>query len=259
MTFRSVQTTAWYTRIFVLGPETQNCATASFLALGSILVAFRVFRRRPELWGYVWRPMLWSLAILAALLVASFAFLVPWLSGLVAGPAVLAGVASFSIILLVWVFVGGPVFVTVAITASAMMWDSLSREVEASVSGHVANRPPGRVAGFVDTLLRFALAGSMAVVGLVLSFFVPVVVPILIGAFLGLHDFTAPSFGRRGVLIGQQLRLAWRLPGALSFGIACGVIGVVPVLNLLMLPILVAAGTILLNRGVLALPAEVRH
>ena len=71
------------------------------------------------------------------------------------------------------------------------------------------------------------------------------VIPLLVASLLSVLDATAPAFARRGVRLGLQIGRVRRLRGVVSFALVSGLIVLVPVLNVLALPILVAAGTIL--------------
>ncbi|HTQ11030.1 MAG TPA: hypothetical protein VMI31_13225, partial [Fimbriimonadaceae bacterium] len=68
---------------------------------------------------------------------------------------------------------------------------------------------------------------------------------VLFAGFLGLHDYTSAAYLRRGVTFPAQMSPVGKLEGRFSFAIAAGLLTLIPLVNVLMLPCLVAGGTLM--------------
>ncbi len=145
------------------------------------------------------------------------------------------------------IVLGGAIYLALVALIAGFGFDRLSIEVERREFGRSVGEPRGFAAGVGDGLARALLAAVLGLVSLCGSG--TVVIPLLAAAALGLLDFTAPALLRRGVGLGRQFGIARRLPGALPFALISGVVLLIPVVNVLALPILVAAGTILVAEG----------
>lgn len=223
--------------------------------------ALKLFRRRPELWAYVWKPWALAVGIMVAVVGVATLLFMPWIKSMIPYwplPDWLEQGMAFVAFLTLWLLVLGPVYVSLTVTVSSMMWDGLGRHVEELEFGVVANRGPKFWPAMADTAYRIVFAFALMALGFCISWVIPVVVPAFIAAYLGLHDYTGGALGRRGVMFGRQRKLVWNLNGAAGFAITTGIISVVPILNIAAMPILVAAGTLCVNRSLLELPEDVR-
>jgi uncharacterized protein involved in cysteine biosynthesis len=70
----------------------------------------------------------------------------------------------------------------------------------------------------------------------------------VVAGVLGLVEFSAPAYARRGVLYPAQLRVL-RLRAALGFGVCTGLVSLLPLIFVLAMPAMVVGGTILCREG----------
>jgi len=211
-----------------------------------ILRAIRLFSRERGLWKYAVKPLLWgalAYLIVVALSVGLGAKVGETVSGRLGADAQTGGSLGALLGLVVTIVLGGSIYLAMVGLISGFGFDQLSQEVEQRVFGHVVGKSPSFGEGLSDGIGRAILAGVVGLVALCGAG--TVVIPWLAAAFLSLMDFTAPALIRRGVSLGQQFAVARRKPGAMGFAGICGVIILIPVINVLALPILVTAGTIL--------------
>ena len=216
--------------------------------MNQIQRALRLFARERGLWKYALRPVAWAALayLIVVALVAGLGERVgEALAGRFGGPAAAGGLVGAGTGLALSVVFGGAIYLALVGLISGFGFDRLSMEVEEREFGRAAGQPLGFVVGLGDGILRAVLAGFLGLVGLCLA--ATVVGPWLIASALILMDATAPALLRRGVGFGRQFGAARRLPGAASFALLSGLVILVPVLNVLALPILVAAGTILVT------------
>lgn len=217
--------------------------------------------RTPRLWPLCVGPLL--LALLAyALLGMGLGFLVvpplaDWLH-------VQRGSGSWWVMelgfVILWLVLFSFVFVLLAGIFSGLIWDRLSRAVEMVVDGTGAQAPLGSAppadaplgwsAAMGDSFGRLLLNGSLGLLAFLLSFFLGPIPGVLAAALAGLLDYTAPAYLRRGrTLPAQWRRLLGRPDGSvLGFALAAGLLSLVPLVGVLLMPGLVAGGTLLARR-----------
>ena len=205
--------------------------------------AIALFRRERGLWRYALRPMGWAaLAYLAVVLLT--AGVGERIGEALAGRT--GGLFGAAAGLVLTVVLGGAIYLALVALISGFGFDRLSVEVEQRAFGRSVGEPVGFARGLPDGVARFLLATTLGLVGLCLSG--TVVAPWLIASLLVLLDTTAPSLLRRGFGLFRQLGVLRRVPGSLSYALIAGLIVLVPVVNVLALPILVAAGTLLVAK-----------
>lgn len=212
--------------------------------------ALQLFHRHPRLWRYVAGPFVWTLSLFIAILAIGYFLFVP--------PAVHLfqrigfGAASESLgslfYLVVWIFISGIVYLTAVSFMSSLVWDRLSEEVEALLTGTVIRYRHRRTATAADWLKRIAFGLFMALLAFGSSFVLPIVAPLLIAGYVATLDVTASAFSRRGMLFRMQRRRYFRLDSWLSFTLLAGLFTLLPFVNALLIPIMVAAGTVMVNR-----------
>lgn len=216
-----------------------------------VFEALRLIGRNRKLWRYIVQPLLVSAGVFLLVVLAGYFLIVPPLShlltnwGLAPNASSVIGFLAYAV---VWFFVAGIVFIAIASFFSSMLWDKLSKEVEELVVGHAVDHTPPTSVVLTDAFMRLLLTLSMAVVALCANV-VPVVGPALVAGFVGTLDYTANAYIRRNVLLGRQRGLVFRLPGWPGFYVLAGIITLVPVVNLLMLPVMVTAGTIMVAKA----------
>jgi uncharacterized protein involved in cysteine biosynthesis len=194
--------------------------------------------------------MLWSALLYLFLLLVSYWLVVPPLQRLTSGLGL--GNAGNVLVLVAygaaWFFLSGLVFLGIMSLLSSLMWDKLSVEVE-SLLGPVASRKIPLAAVIADSAKRTIFTLFLAVLGLLGGLCIPLLCPILAAAYVGLLDYTAPAFARRGKLLRDQRRDLKKLKNRYDFALVAGLITLVPLLNVIMLPFLVAAGTVMVARS----------
>ncbi len=207
--------------------------------------ALRLFRRERALWGYAVKPLLWGIVAYAfvGLMVGGAAFGIGEAIGSRFGGREWVGFAGLLSAFALWIVFGGAIYLALVALISGFGFDRLSIEVEKREFGRAAGQPLGFPEGIGDGVGRAVLTVALGLIALCGS--PTVVIPFLVAAFLALMDFTAPALLRRGSRLGNQFGAARRIPGALPFALVAGIVVLVPVLNVLALPVLVAAGTIL--------------
>lgn len=224
-----------------LKPVSERNQIVQFISQGIALV----FGNR-RFWPFIWRPMLISAGILLAIIVLGYLLIVPagdrfldsrGLDSWLGGTLIRVGYA------IVWWFLAGVVFAAISGLFSSLLWDKLSLEIEREVN---PNAPlPHLTAGslMTDTVSRgiFAICIFLCTCG---CFWLPPA-GIALAAWLCLYDYTASAFLRRGILFPTQFRRALGVRGSATFALVSGLITVVPLLNVLLLPGLVAGGTLM--------------
>jgi uncharacterized protein involved in cysteine biosynthesis len=213
--------------------------------------AFALFGRHARLWSFVFKPMAWSALLYLLLVFVGYWLVVPPLQRLFEGWGLgsIGTALGFVIYVGAWFFLSGMVFLALVSFLSSLMWDRLSAEVETLVTGTAPSARVPVADQLADSVKRTLLALTLSVAALLSGFCIPLVGPVLAAAYLGLLDFTAPAFVRRGKLLRQQRPELKLLTKRHEFGLVAGLCSIVPFLNVFMLPILVAAGTIMVARS----------
>lgn len=159
----------------------------------------------------------------------------------------------------VWFLLSPLLFTTIVSVFYGILFETLSRAVEETVAPGEAipNHRPGILSQIQDTAGRLAFNGIITLIALALSIFLPLgPVPwVLASGIMGILDFSASAFQRRGLLLGGQFRTLF--PGAkgtLPFIIVAGLFIMLPIIGVFFLPGL-AAGATLLTRRVMSKPA----
>ena len=177
------------------------------------------------------------------MIAGTFLGLFEWVASRTGHSAYAGGVVGFATGFAVAIFCGGGIYLALVAVISGFGFERLSSAVERLAFGTSVGESPSFSAGIVDGLVRGLFAAALGVVALCGS--PTFVVPLLVASLLSVLDATAPALARRGVRLGRQIGRVRRLRGVVSFALVSGLIVLVPVLNVLALPILVAAGTIL--------------
>ena len=240
-------------------------------AVGSLLAALRLLRRRRELWIWCLLPVLVNVAMFTlaiALFLARLDELVALLQGLLgtAEPEVwyewlwvgpLRGIAwALTWILLAILGVATYVLFTLlgGIIAAPFL-EILSRHVERIRTGRVDEQAQGFVPGALRAMreeskrVLFFAAGQLV---FLLLGFLPGLQPLAAAGALGFTvlflplDYTGYVMDRRALSFGERRTWIWRHKGGmLGFGGVAFASFFVPGLNFLCLPWLVTAGTLL--------------
>lgn len=205
-----------------------------------------VFGNR-RFWPFIWRPMAISAAILAAIMLLGYLLIVPWgdrvlaqwgLESWVGGAILRIGYA------ILWWFLAGIVFAAISGLLSSFLWEHLSFEIEKESNPSPPKHRLSKGELVTDMLTRgfFALGIFFFTCG---CFWFPLM-GVLLAAWLCLYDYTAAPYLRRGILFPTQARRAFGVRGSATFAIVSGLLTVIPLVNVLLLPALVAGGTLML-------------
>ncbi len=225
------------------------------------LRALALFSQTPRLWRYVVVPIVVNVVVGAVLYLGLFATLQHQLQvRLEGGPFGAAVAAILGLLLAVLLAVAiGFVLVRFGVVLGAPWYGQLSEDLEGILTGHV-HKPDRLTVGTAAYEIWRALLfeGKKLALALVvwalslLLLLIPVaggilypVVGIILGAIIsGLDFFDGPQERRRYSFRQKLGTIRATLPGSLSFGlVALGLVSI-PLVNLLAIPLCVAAGNL---------------
>ena len=160
---------------------------------------------------------------------------------------------------IVWFLLSPLLFTTIVSVFYGILFEALSRAVEETVApGEVIpNYRPGILEQMRDTAGRLVFNGLVALTVLVIAAFVPFgpALWVLASGLMGLLDFSASAFQRRGILFGSQFRALFpRAKGTLPFVVVAGLFVMLPIIGVFFLPGLVAGATLLTRRVMTSRP-----
>ena len=218
-----------------------------FIVAGTSLIL-----RNPRLWRYILQPLLVGALAFAAVVVVSYVLVVPPLESMLAerlqdeqgfarfGQWLLNGLFAVLIIL-----TSGMLYLAIVSFFSSMLWEKLSLEIEVMQTGRRVETklPLGKIVS--DSLIRGSVAIGIALLSLCCGWVFFGIPAILMAGWMGLYDYTSSAYMRRGVVFVDQPKFVRNLPGRGGFLIAGGLITLLPLVNVLMLPCLVAGGTLM--------------
>jgi CysZ protein len=229
---------------------------------GALLAALDLLRQHPRLRRYVVTPILVNLVIAVVLYTTLVAVGLRAVDRLVPDAAGGAGALTVLLQLLLAValfFSIGFLLVRFGVVLGSPWYGRLSEEVERIRTGAVPPAPPFTLAGAAGDIAR-ALSYEVRKLTLVLvaggALLVIQVIPGLgqlagaaggftIGSLVACLDFFDGPLERSRLSFGQKLGFVRRTaPASIGFGMACAALLAVPVLNLLAIPVCMAAGTL---------------
>lgn len=216
--------------------------------MGYVLRGMRMVFNEPRLRPFLWKPWVTSLIIFLAVLVLGFALWVPVAAGLATSlglPGWLGAGLGAVLYGLLWWFAAGVVFLFFAGILSSLLWDRLSAEVESLAGVSNSRTPPGCGLQLWDTLLRLPFTFLIAAATLIVGWTCLGLTGVLLAGWLSLYDYTACAYVRRHILFSRQFFRVFRNPSWPGFALASGLITLLPFVNVLLMPALVAAGTLL--------------
>jgi uncharacterized protein involved in cysteine biosynthesis len=222
-----------------------------FIFAGTALIL-----RTPRLWRFIVQPLLSG--ALAFLLVSAGAYwlIVPGLNAridhLLHATGYLSGVVAVlttGLYLGLLILTSGFLYLTLAALFSASLWSRLSLEVELSTTGRRVETklPVSAIVG--DSVARGLFAIAVTLLSLCCGWTFFGLPAILMAGFLGLHDYTSAAYLRRGVTFPAQMSHVRGLPARFGFLLGGGLLTLIPVVNVIMLPCLVAGGTLMVVAG----------
>lgn len=217
-----------------------------------ILDGTALILRTPRLWRFIVQPLLAGALAFVVVAAGAYWLIVPWLEARINSVAsvhgILGGVvalATTGLYIVLVILTSGFLYLTLASFFSASLWEKLSFEIELMQTGNrIETKLP------VPVIVKDSVARGLFAVGLTLvslccgwTFFgIPA---ILFAGYMGLHDYTSSAYLRRGVTFPAQMAEVRQLKGRFSFLLAGGLLTLIPVINVIMLPCLVAGGTLM--------------
>jgi CysZ protein len=233
--------------------------------------AIRLLVRQPALWRYVAIPvglnLLVGVVLYATLLLAGFRFIAMLVEG---WPAWIAWLLRGLLVITLFVTLGY-VLVRFGVVLGAPFYSRLSELLEERLCGTAPASPPFTLTGIARDLGR-AMAFELKKLLLALAIGLPILLLHLIpgagsllallgglalGATLACLDFFDPPLERRRLSFRAKLAFIRRhLPGSAGFGLVCLGLVSLPLLNLLTVPVCIAAGTIFFCEAAAEPPAK---
>lgn len=198
---------------------------------------------------YVIRPFLWTIALFIAIMVPLRFWLPGFLGGLWerTGWVEPPGWVWWIVVTLIFFVISGTVFFMLNGILSGLLWDDLSRESEERAFGTAPQyqTPFGR--SVADSIARIPSTVGWSIIGIFLGF-----TPFGIGSSwpngrMCINDFTAPAYARRQLYFPAQKARANKLRSAQSYAWTCGLISLVPLVNLICLPGMVVGATLMVR------------
>lgn len=222
------------------------------------LRALALLGRHRELWRYVLVPI--AVTVVAGLVLYGVLLAVglPAIERAVPGTGLLAALLQLALVAAALVAVAF-VVVRFGVVLGSPWYGRLSERLEELVTGEAPPAQPLTVRGIARDLgrsVRYEAAKLLVVLPLAGLLLAANLVPVLgqgvaagggvlLGAFVACLDFLDPPLERRRLSFRQKLRyVRGHLPRSGVFGLLCVPLLAVPVVNLLAIPLCVAAGTL---------------
>jgi CysZ protein len=212
-------------------------------------LGMRTLVRNPDLLSLSLVPMLLTLVLLMGLIIGA-----AWAVGRLIGDAVrveiriVAQALMFLLTLLIAYFL----YLPVARVLLAPFAESLSRRARAVTTGRtIRQNGQGWARAMLEALKLVIFQVSVALAALALGLaFPPVGVPVgvAVAIFLGGLDFFDIPLSTRGLRLRKKLGVIWRNKSlTLGFGAAAYLMLLIPVINMLALPVGVVGATLLID------------
>lgn len=215
------------------------------------LESLRLFRTQRSLIPYLWKPIALAFCLYVALVFAA-ALSVGGIFGAQIQESVfrpLTTLAGAALVVVVAVFLGGPILTGLATLVSSWHWDGLGRKIE-GIKGTTPEGPglkPSQLALDISLRLMFGLTGLVFII--LFTFTGLWWASALVAGLLALMDYTAGACQRRDKIFPASAFFAFGRKGALSLWLVCSVSALIPLLFVLLHPILAGAGTLLILSG----------
>ncbi len=239
------------------------------------LRALALLTRTPRLWQYVVVPIMLNLVIGSVLYLGVYAALLRQLQARAGDGAFgefFVAVVSALLAVLLAIAVGF-VLVRFGVVLGSPWYGQLSEKLESMLTGSAP--PPAQLsAGAVAYEIWRALQFEAKKLALFLSLWLPslllllipgmgglayTVAGVLLGALISCLDFFDGPQERRRMRFREKLATVGRtMPGSLSFGLVAAALVAIPVVNLLAIPLCVAAGNLFVIERGLALTQSAR-
>lgn len=200
--------------------------------------------------AYVVRPMLLGALAFIVVIVVAYLITVPLMSGLadrLGAGSFAQAIATVAFVVTV-ILLSGSLYLAIVSLLSGLLWDKLSLMVEREKMGTAPEASYSSSQAWSDSIRRAMLAGLAGVTALCCGWPTAGVLPVLLAGYVGLLDYTSPAYLRRGMFLRDQRKRVFKLKSAREFFLVAGLVTLVPVLNVIMLPALVAGATLMVAR-----------
>ncbi|MEO7453685.1 MAG: EI24 domain-containing protein [Fimbriimonadales bacterium] len=217
--------------------------------MGPFVRGFTYISRNPKLWAYAWGPVIATVLLYVGLLVFLQVSIKPIIdrlapdSGLWSSLPVVGGVVLF----LIWLVAANFIVIAISSLFSGLLWGKLSHTVEKDIFGDAPDVRVGCLPQVKDFLWRL-LQAAIAVIALIMLGWLGMIASAVVSGLMGLVEFSAPAYARRGAMYLAQLRVL-RLRAALGFVVCTGLVSLLPLVFVLAMPAMVVGGTILCREG----------
>jgi CysZ protein len=224
-----------------------------FHGLKSLPRAAGVLRRAPRVLLWLAPPLLITLLVDVAVFYFAFDWIRHWIAGLLPASGWLSSLRPVFDVLgaAVVIVVLGWSFTWLFLLLASPFQDFISAAVEREVCGSAVPDPAG-LSGFLRSVLQ-SLVQAVVLTLFSVIFLILALVP-LIGAVLFLvwtafalgYSFASVHSGRTGQRFSDRRAFAWRHRGAVfGLGTVVAAFSLVPLANVLLMPVFVVAGTLL--------------
>ena len=221
--------------------------------LKAIFIALRILGRRPRILRWLVPPFLITIVLDAVAFYFSYGWLRSGIGSFVSGDGYMGWLRTALDVVggAAILFILGWTFVWLFLTLTSPFQDYISAEVEQELTGNAGPEPPG-LSGFLRSIVQSviqAIVFSVLTLIFLLIGLVPLAGPVLLFAWTSFalgYSFVAIPSGRMAHRFGERVSFARRHRGAV-FGLGMAVAGatVIPIVNILLMPVFVIAGTVL--------------
>lgn len=216
-----------------------------------VLDGIRIVWGHKDLRGAIWKPLIVAAILFLAINIGGYYLAKPYLEYWVAQAAEklpflkdYISTTAFILYRVLWFFISLPIYLAIASFCSAWLWEKISIRVEEIRFGHAAKSNLGCGMMLADAFYRLGFAFVLSVLMFVTGWLFFGIVGLLIAGWMGAMDYSAAAFWRRDVVGWQQGKRIRALDGWFGFVGTCGLVTVVPLVNVFLLPGLVAGGTL---------------
>jgi CysZ protein len=219
----------------------------------AIVLAFRVLWRRPHILRWLVPPFLITIMLDGFAFYFSYGWLRVRIASLVSGDGTMGWLRAALDVVggVAVVFVLGWTFAWLFLMLTSPFQDFISAEVERELTGDVGPEPAG-FSGFLRSIIQSliqAIVFSFLTIAFLVVGFIPLVGPLVFflwSAFALGYSFVAIPSGRMAHRFSERISFARRHRGAvLCLGMAVAGATLLPLVNILFMPVFVVAGTVL--------------
>lgn len=212
--------------------------------MGFLLQGIWIVFTNRELRREIWRPLLQSVLLSIGVVIVVAILLGSFLNSRM--PQNFSGPLGFILGTIAAVLLFQPVFFLGSVMLSANRWASISLKVEDQVTrGPIPMDKLSRGQIIQDMVFRLVSGFTFAIISLVIGTIFTPWVGMIFASFAATFDVAGPAYARRGKIFPGHVMQEITSRGYLSFWAGCWLLSLIPIVNLLALPGMVAGATIL--------------